>query len=828
MRRYLGWMGAASLAAFALCMLAAPRPACAQGPAGRTAIRLPGQGRGNAANKPNLPTKPAAGGGAGRAAASSASSAKPQPPLPKRPSGEKPQEKIGLFFYGLDIDHLLRLLMEAAHVTIIKSDQVTGPFTILAPEEVPLDVAFQIVNSALEMRGFTMMKTDLGIYKVVPIAQAAQAGPPLQFGDRPEDLPPGDELITQVIPLKHLAASDIASQIRPLISDQARVVVTSTNSLIITDTASNLARVMTLINQAENELDNGYRVFHLEYYDAGEMANLVSSIVLSRSGSSGGGPRPAWERRVVGGRPQPASTQQRSAQPTITGPEICYPDLRTNSLIVLATPLHVQQIKDLIDQLDVPVSLRDTYYVYPVQNLIASDLAKLIGPLVDAEVKTVSGAGGSSTSRRSRTRPGTSFGTRTSSRVGGGFRSAPIRRGSPEASPTGSGKEGASTSTPDALQWEPLAGEAPPRPTAQPLMTAQAQQQRPPARPDRVIRPPAAPAERGAMPPPEEAYPASTYGKPTITADDNTNVLLISAPPEQMDLIKQLLGQLDVLPPQVHIQAIIAEVSITRDTSLGFQWEGLKSLYRTDEGDTFNGTFQTNFGLDSTDSGTSPSGFSGIITGPDDFRAVLSALTTDSHARILSTPGIFTTSGQPATINVSTTRPYPRGILSSTTSGSTISVALDRENVGIVLNVTPRVTSGDMVQMDVSVAANEVGAPVSIAGQEYPTTQERSADASIHVKSGYTVILGGLMRDTITRTGSRVPLLGDLPIVGALFRSTRSKREKSELLVFLTPTVVRTPEEAAQVTEEQKSKLPEIPRTLQRPANGSAPQEDKK
>lgn len=321
---------------------------------------------------------------------------------------------------------------------------------------------------------------------------------------------------------------------------------------------------------------------------------------------------------------------------------------------------------------------------------------------------------------------------------------------------------------------------------------------------------------------PEEPYAAGTYGKATITADDNTNVLLISAPPEQMDLIKQLLEQLDVLPPQVHIQAIIAEVTVTRDTSLGFQWEGLNALYKTDKGDTFTGAFQTNFGLGSADSDSGSLGLSGIIAGPDQFQAVLTALTTDTHARILSTPGIFTTSGQPATINVSTSRPFPRGILSSTTSGSTISVALDRENVGIVLNVTPRVTSGDMVRMDVSVAANEMGQPVSIAGQEYPTTQERSANAIINVKDGYTVILGGLMRDTITRNAYRVPLLGDLPVIGSFFRSNRSKREKSELLVFLTPRVVRTPAEAAQVTEEQKSKLPEIPKTLQKPADGSA------
>lgn len=322
----------------------------------------------------------------------------------------------------------------------------------------------------------------------------------------------------------------------------------------------------------------------------------------------------------------------------------------------------------------------------------------------------------------------------------------------------------------------------------------------------------------------EEAYSPGTYGQATITADDNTNVLLISASPDQMDLIKQLLEKLDVLPPQVHIQAIIAEVTLTRDTSLGFQWEGLNALYKTSTGSTFTGGFGTNFGIMPADgSASSLSGFSGIITGPDDFQAVLHALTTDSHARILSTPGVFTTSGQLAEIDVSSRRPFPRGTLTSSVSGDVISTALDWQSVGIVLNVTPRVTSNDLVQMEVQVSADEVGADVKVAGQDYPTTQRRAASATINVKSGNTVILGGLMRNSIRRSASRVPLLGDLPIIGSLFSSTTSKREKSELLVFLTPRVVRTTGEVAQVTEEQKARLPEVPKILQQPADGSQP-----
>jgi len=137
-----------------------------------------------------------------------------------------------------------------------------------------------------------------------------------------------------------------------------------------------------------------------------------------------------------------------------------------------------------------------------------------------------------------------------------------------------------------------------------------------------------------------------------------------------------------------------------------------------------------------------------------------------------------------------------------------------------VLEVTPRVTQGDVVRMEVSVMANEAGEPVKIAGQDYPSTKAREANAILSVKSGHTIVLGGLMRESIVRSAERVPILGDLPIIGSLFRSTSSSREKRELLVFLTPHVVRSPAEAAQLTESEKSRLPEVPRSLQTPAGG--------
>jgi len=345
-----------------------------------------------------------------------------------------------------------------------------------------------------------------------------------------------------------------------------------------------------------------------------------------------------------------------------------------------------------------------------------------------------------------------------------------------------------------------------------------------PVAPQQVVPPAEGPPPAGL---PGEALPVPTAGtkQAAITADDNTNTLLISGTAEQIELSRQLLDWLDVLPPQVQIQAIIAEISLTRDTSLGFQWESLGRVLGTFQGQPFVGDVGTNFGLgageDSGDTTTRPMGFFGQISGPE-FNAVLSALTSDSHARILSTPSIFTSNNQPGAINVSTQRPLPTGSITTTTgTGAAVATGMEYEFVGITLSVTPRITQNNTVEMDIAVSANEPGPSVTVAGQEFPSSLARETEANIKVKDGYTVILGGLMRDTLKRTATRVPLLGDLPIVGSLFRSTVSRREKSELVVFLTPRVVRTEGEAAALTEATKGKMLEVPRSLKAPADGS-------
>ena len=760
--------------------------------------------------------------------------------------------------YGVEIDQLLRLLSREAGVTIVRPEEVKGQVTIIAPEPVPLDVAFDILNSALSVRDFTLVRSPTGVYKVVPIGKVMQQGPPVAFGGRPEDIPLNDSIITQVIPLTNLDAADMATQVKPLLWEKASVIPTSTNSLIITDTAANIQRVVSIIADTESQLSGGLRVFSLQYYSSDEMADVVNATILAHGGggaaAAGGAAqaaaaavaqrRRAYERGVAQPLPTGAPGARVSAAASLTvgaGPEYCYSDSRTNRIIVLAIPVHLEQIQSLIDQLDRPVSLRGTSFSYAVQNVTASELAQLVAPLIGAQVSGTSAvtAGRTGTAATSRTGQQSSggfmppgFGYGTTGQTGGGGRYRPQ---SYAPGPTGV----APSSQAPSLEVDPLAGTAAAPADPEAVMFAQAPEGAVPAVPQLP------PWMRGGGMPfgaPQAALPASgtSVAQATVTADDNTNTLLISASPEQLDLIRDYLEKLDVPVPQVYIQAIIAEVTLTRDTSLGFQFESIGRTFGQfgkHPEDLFTGNVGANFGLVPTDSSgnpikTKPSGFFGQISGPE-FEAALTALTTDIHARILSTPSIFTSNNQEAQIDVSSSRPFPRGTLTTAAAGTTtntvIGTSIEYQSVGIVLTVTPRVTQGNVVQMDVQVSADEPGASIPIAGQSYPTVNRRMTRGVLSVNDGYTVVLGGLMRDTITRTGSRVPLLGDLPLIGAFFRSTTSKREKSELLVFLTPHVVRGPGEAAAISEMEKKKLGEVPRSLRGPsAPAPTPEVEKK
>ena len=199
---------------------------------------------------------------------------------------------------------------------------------------------------------------------------------------------------------------------------------------------------------------------------------------------------------------------------------------------------------------------------------------------------------------------------------------------------------------------------------------------------------------------------------------------------------------------------------------------------------------------------------------------MLNTLATNANARILSAPNVFTTSGKLATINVSTSVPYISGTVTSNVGGA-VTATVEYVDVGIVLKVLPIVSQDGTVAMEVSQTANDLLRLQTVApGQQAPTIAKRLAEATIYAQDGETVILGGLMSDRTTTNISGIPYLKDLPLIGWIFRSRSAVKEKSELLVFLTPQVIRSPEESRLLTEQMKNQNKEM-RKIPLPSNAS-------
>lgn len=281
-----------------------------------------------------------------------------------------------------------------------------------------------------------------------------------------------------------------------------------------------------------------------------------------------------------------------------------------------------------------------------------------------------------------------------------------------------------------------------------------------------------------------------------IVADSKTNSLVVTAPPQAFDALEQLIEQLDQPQGQVYINVIIADVTLSDETKLGFEWSWLNS---TSTGDTMG----TDFDLDAE-----TMGFRYTILN-DNFQSLLHALATRSDVRVISTPHITTLDNTQAQITIGQQYPYPASIRFDAFGNPIVSI--DFAEIMISLTVTPHINLGsNTLTLDVEQTINELAGIVTQYGGEQPIIANRQARTSIRVESGQTIVIGGIMRDRAEHEVKGVPLLSEIPILGELFKSRRRKTEKTELLVFLTPFIVTSPEELDRLRREREERLREI------------------
>lgn len=285
---------------------------------------------------------------------------------------------------------------------------------------------------------------------------------------------------------------------------------------------------------------------------------------------------------------------------------------------------------------------------------------------------------------------------------------------------------------------------------------------------------------------------AEFEGQIQITPDKATNALIIRATAGDYDSLKNLIEQLDVKRRQVFVEAIIMEVSQNNLLEFGTELGAIAGYASPDGSFASLGGF--NVVPENIASFVDLAGQLNVDIGDVNMRAVLTALKDMTDANVLSTPQILTTHNQKARIVVGQNVPFVTG--SSTSTGGLIQRSITRQDVGVTLELTPKVMEGDKVQMDIRQEISTVqDTAESVLVELGPTTNKREAMTSVIVDNQHTVVIGGLMRDDITKVERRIPILGDIPLIGWLFRFQSNRVVKTNLLIFLTPHILHDAEE---------------------------------
>jgi general secretion pathway protein D len=284
--------------------------------------------------------------------------------------------------------------------------------------------------------------------------------------------------------------------------------------------------------------------------------------------------------------------------------------------------------------------------------------------------------------------------------------------------------------------------------------------------------------------------PTAQSDGPRIVPVDSTNMLLIYANGEEHDFVMEALAALDRPVPQIMIEATLAEVTLTNDLQYGVNWSVMSG----------NSTFT----LSNTASATPASSFPGFSYGyiGKSVQAVLNTLQTKTNVRVLSAPKLMVLNNQTATLQVGDEVPVVTQQSQSTlASNAPLVNTVQMYDTGVILRVTPRVNDNGTVTLDIAQEVSEVS-KTTTSGIDSPTISQRRLTSTIATRSGEMVALGGLIRENVTRSRQGIPVLSQIPVVGALFGQHTTNGDRTELIILLTPVVLRTPDDAHGAVDE--------------------------
>lgn len=312
-----------------------------------------------------------------------------------------------------------------------------------------------------------------------------------------------------------------------------------------------------------------------------------------------------------------------------------------------------------------------------------------------------------------------------------------------------------------------------------------------------------------------------------VWADTQTNALIVNAPPKMMRSLMQIVDKLDIRRAQVLVEAIIVEVIANKQNELGVTWaiEGSGSdapIGVTNFPGFMNGVVQLG-GAAAGGGTTDPTGLigDGLTIGvgriTDDgisFAAILTALEGAADTNIISTPSVVTTDNEEATLNVGQEVPFVTGSYSNTGSaGGAVNPfqTIQREQIGVKLAITPQINDGNSMVLDISQEISNIASAAT--GAVDLITNQRIVETTVIVEDGEILILGGLLEDVLRESEQRVPVLGSLPLLGSLFRSSKTEKLKTNLMIFIRPTILRDSSQIAVETNQKYNMMRDVLRS---------------
>ena len=644
--------------------------------------------------------------------------------------------QINLNFKDAEVDSVIGAFGHLLNKSFVIDPRVRGKISLETPRPVNRAQAFALLKTVLRQQGFAIV--DLGdLYKVVPEADAKLQSGPVEIGAA--SARDGDEVITQVFQLNHESANNMIPVLRPLVSPNNTITAfPGNNTLIITDYAANLKRLSKVIATLDSPRPAAeVQVVVIKNSIASDIAVAVSKLMDEGNRGGGGGP---------GASSDPSQRVVVMADP------------RTNSVLIRsANASKLALARSLVEQLDRPANAdQANMRVVYLKNAEATKLVEVLQAVLSGESNGSSGGSDSSFGSNSRNRNsgGSMFGDSSSSSSG---LSSSFGDGD---SSSGGGLGSQSGINRDRGNQGPMSIKA---------------------------------------------------GGAIIAADPATNSLIITAPEPVYRNIRGVIDQLDSRRAQVYIESLIVEVKANTVAEMGIQWQFGTS--RPGQNSVVGGT---NFGtggsniLAVTQNPAALAAAGGLNVGVVrngvslfgqtflNLGLLARALEAETNSNIRATPNLLTLDNEEARIIIGQNVPFVTGQYATTNNTlSSPFQTIERKDVGTMLRVRPQVSEGGTVKMEI---AQEISSVVDTSQAAGIITNRRAIDSNVLVDDGQIVVLGGLIEDTVEGGISKVPLLGDIPGLGRLFRYDNRKRVKTNLLIFLRPVVLRSADQAWDVT----------------------------